>query len=62
MKNICRKEAFLDDPITVAYGVGYEMLNMIDCNCSLCTGQDTALVVDHLPDGETRLIRVVLDD
>lgn len=27
----CPREAFLDDPITVAYGVGSEMLHLIAC-------------------------------
>lgn len=62
MRKRCKKEAFLDDPMTQAYGVGFEMLSMIDCDCPLCTGQDTAVVVDHLPGGETRLIRILLED
>ena len=34
----CRKAAFLDDPITEAYGVGYEMLSLIECTCPQCAG------------------------
>lgn len=27
----CKKLSFLEDPITIAYGVGDEMLHLIDC-------------------------------
>jgi hypothetical protein len=27
----CPREAFLDDPITQAYGVGYEMVGLVRC-------------------------------
>lgn len=36
----CPREEFLDDPITVAYGVGSEMLHLISCPvCALFEGE-----------------------
>lgn len=36
----CRCEAFLNDPITQYYGVGWEMLHLIKCGCRACGGQE----------------------
>jgi hypothetical protein len=36
----CPREAFLDDPITVAYGVGSEMLHLIPC--AVCDAEEEA--------------------
>lgn len=32
----CKRMAFLNDPITVAAGVGSEMLHLIQCDCPDC--------------------------
>ena len=34
----CKKEQFMDDPMTVAYGVGSEMVDLVRCHCPTCMG------------------------
>lgn len=33
----CRREKFLNDPITEHYGVGAEMVGLIRCSCDNCS-------------------------
>jgi hypothetical protein len=39
----CPREAFLDDPITVAYGVGAEMVHLVSCAVCGPPDDDTGL-------------------
>lgn len=32
----CKKEQFLEDPMTRHYGVGYELVDRVSCDCPLC--------------------------
>jgi hypothetical protein len=33
---VCKRDAFLDDPMTEASGMGSEMVDLIDCDCDDC--------------------------
>jgi len=35
-RQACRKVAFMDDPMTQAYGVGSEMVEQVHCTCPTC--------------------------
>ena len=32
----CRRESFLEDPMTTEYGVGAEMVDLVACSCREC--------------------------